>query len=105
MFNETFSIFFCGDGLATAGAWTPAVDIYETDQKVLLKAELPGVDPKDVEARVEDGTLYLKGERKFQNEVKEENYHRVERAYGSFRTFALPTSTRRRSRPSTRTES
>ncbi len=60
---------------------------------MVLKAELPGVDPKDVEARVEEGTLYLKGERKFENEVKEENYHRIERSYGSFvRTFPLPSS-------------
>jgi len=69
------------------------VDVYETDQNVMLKAELPGVDPKNVEIRVEDGTLYLKGERKFEKEVKEENYHRVERSYGSFtRSFALPSS-------------
>ncbi len=93
LFNETFSSFFGNDRLAATASWTPAVDVYETDQSVVLKAELPGVDPKDVEARVEDGTLYLKGERKFENEVKEGNYHRVERAYGSFtRTFALPTS-------------
>jgi len=93
LFNETFSSFFGNDRLAATAGWAPAVDVYETDQSVVLKAELPGVDPKDVEARVEDGTLYLKGERKFENEVKEGSYHRVERAYGSFtRTFALPTS-------------
>jgi len=93
LFNETFSSFFWNDRLAATASWTPAVDFYETDQSVVLKAELPGVDPKDVEARVEDGTLYLKGERKFENEVKEGSYHRVERAYGSFtRTFALPSS-------------
>jgi len=51
------------------------------------------VDPKEVEVRVEDGTLYLKGERKFENEVKQDNYHRIERAYGSFvRSFPLPSS-------------
>ena len=73
--------------------WAPAVDIYETDHDVVLKAELPGVDPKEVECRVEDGTLYLKGERKFEKEVNEENYHRMERAYGSFlRTFPIPGS-------------
>ena len=71
----------------------PAVDIYETEHDLTLKAELPGVDPKDIEARVEDGTLYLKGERKFEKESKKENYHRIERTYGSFmRSFALPTS-------------
>ena len=69
------------------------MDVYETDQNIVMKAELPGVDPKNVEIRVEDGTLYLKGERKFEKEVKEENYHRVERSYGSFtRSFALPSS-------------
>ncbi len=92
LFNETFSRLFDGGELGSR-SWAPAVDIYETDQDVVLKAELPGVDPKDVEIRVEDGTLYLKGQRKFENEVKEENYHRVERSYGSFtRSFALPSS-------------
>jgi len=93
LFNETFSRFF-GEGSEVASAgWLPAVDVYETDQNVMMKAELPGVDPKNVEIRVEDGTLYLKGERKFEKEVKEENYHRVERSYGSFtRSFALPSS-------------
>jgi HSP20 family protein len=92
LFNEPFSRFFEDGGLASR-TWAPPVDIYETDQHVVLKAELPGVDPKDVEARVEEGTLYLKGERKFENEVKEENYHRIERSYGSFvRTFSLPSS-------------
>jgi HSP20 family protein len=92
LFNESFSRFFDNEG-AAAQAWTPAVDIYETDRDLTLKAELPGVDPKDVEARVEDGTLYLKGERKLEKETKEKNYHRVERAYGSFmRSFELPSS-------------
>jgi len=69
------------------------VDIYETDANIVLKAELPGINPNDVEVRVEDGTLYLKGQRKFEKEVKEENYHRVERSYGSFvRSFPLPNS-------------
>jgi HSP20 family protein len=92
LFNDTLSRFF-DDGELGTRTWAPAVDIYETDHDVVLKAELPGVDPKDVEIRVEDGTLYLKGQRKFEIEVKEENYHRVERSYGSFtRSFALPSS-------------
>ncbi len=92
LFNETFARAF-GDEEPASRPWAPAVDIYETDQNLVLKAELPGVDPKDVEVRVEDNTLYFKGERKFENEVKEENYHRVERTYGAFsRSFALPTS-------------
>jgi HSP20 family protein len=73
-------------------AWTPVVDIYEQEGNIVLKAELPGVDPKDVEVRVENNVLTLRGERKFDNDVKKEGYHRVERAYGSFgRSFTLPT--------------
>jgi len=92
LFNEALSPLF--EGSATeARTWSPAVDVFETDQNVVLEAELPGLDPKDVEVRVEDGTLYLKGERKFENEVKEDNYHRIERSYGSFvRSFTLPSS-------------
>jgi HSP20 family protein len=90
LFNDMFSRAFEG-GTLGASAWTPAVDIYETDQNVVLKAELPGVDPKDVEIRVEDGALYLKGERKFESDVKEDGYRRIERQYGSFtRSFPLP---------------
>jgi len=92
LFNEALSPMFEG-GVTGTQAWAPAVDIMENDQNVVIKAELPGIDPKDVEARVEDGTLYLKGERKFEKETKEENYHRIERSYGSFtRAIALPNS-------------
>jgi HSP20 family protein len=71
--------------------WAPSVDIYETEKEVVLSAEIPGVDEKDVEIKVEDNTLTLRGERKFEKETKEENYHRIERSYGSFfRSFALP---------------
>src|SRR5712691_2690042 len=77
---------------ALGGSWAPAVDIYEQDNNIVLKAELPGVDPKDVDIRLENNTLTLRGERKFDDEVKKENYHRVERAYGAFtRSFTLPT--------------
>jgi HSP20 family protein len=76
---------------ALGGTWAPAVDIYEKDGSIVLKAELPGVDPKDVDVRVENNVLTLRGERKFDSEVKREEYHRVERAYGSFtRSFTLP---------------
>ncbi len=92
LFNQTLSPFFGEEGLRT-WTWTPPVDIYETQDHVVIKAELPGVDPKDVEVRVENGTLYLQGQRKFENEVKDENYHRIERSYGSFvRNFPLPSS-------------
>jgi HSP20 family protein len=92
LFNESFGRAF-GDEELTSRAWMPAVDIYETADNLVLKAELPGINPEDVEVRVEDNTLYLKGERKFEKEAKEQNLHRVERSYGSFsRTFALPGS-------------
>ena len=92
MFNHTFSRLLGGRGAESDGhTWSPAVDVYEDDHNVVLKAELPGVDPNDVELRVEGSTLFLKGERKFEKESKEENYHLIERSYGSFlRTFELP---------------
>jgi HSP20 family protein len=74
-----------------AGSWAPAVDIYETENEIVLKAELPDIDPKDVDIRIEDNILYLKGERKFLKETNEENFHRIERNYGAFaRSFSLP---------------
>ncbi len=74
-----------------ASTWTPSVDIYETENALILSAEVPGIDEKDIEIKIEDSTLTLKGERKFEKETKEENYHRIERAYGSFyRSFTLP---------------
>ena len=92
LFREGFQPFM-GDGELSTRTWAPPVDIFENADNIVLKAELPGVDPKDVEIRVEDNTLCLKGERKFEREVKEENYHRVERSYGSFaRSFSLPNS-------------
>jgi HSP20 family protein len=73
------------------GIWQPPVDIYEDANTVTIKAELPDVEQKDVEVKIEDNTLILRGERKLDQSVKKENYHRIERYYGSFqRTFALP---------------
>jgi HSP20 family protein len=73
------------------GTWVPAVDIFETNEAIVIKAELPGITAKDISVEVKDNTLTLKGEKKFEKEVKEENYHRVERSYGSFqRAFTLP---------------
>ena len=75
----------------TTSSWAPAVDIYETENEVVLTAEIPGIEEKDIEIKVEDNMLTLRGERKFEKETKEENYHRIERAYGSFfRSFTLP---------------
>lgn len=76
-----------------AGTWAPAVDIFETAGEIVLKAEVPGIARDQVQVEVDDGVLSLRGERKFEKEVKEENYHRVERAYGAFhRSFTLPDS-------------
>ncbi|MCJ7488053.1 MAG: Hsp20/alpha crystallin family protein [Candidatus Aminicenantes bacterium] len=73
------------------GTWAPSVDIYENENEVVLAAEIPGVDEKDVVIKVEDNNLTLRGERRFEKETQEENYHRIERSYGSFfRSFALP---------------
>jgi HSP20 family protein len=73
------------------GFWSPPVDIYETDESVILKAELAGLNKNDVTIEIKDSTLVLRGERKFEKDIKEENYHRIERSYGAFsRTFSLP---------------
>ena len=74
-----------------ARPWAPAVDIFETENELLLKADLPGVEMKDIDIQVENGTLTLRGERKYENETKEGGFHRIERSYGSFaRLFTLP---------------
>ena len=71
--------------------WTPAVDIYEDEDSVSLRFELAGVEPKDVDVRFENGVLTVKGERKLEKQDKRENYHRVERSFGTFtRSFSLP---------------
>jgi len=95
LFDESFRTARGGGGAeedwALGGSWAPLVDIYEREGNIVLKAELPGVDPKDVDIRVENNVLTLRGERKFDDEVKRDNYHRVERAYGAFsRSFTLP---------------
>lgn len=76
---------------AELASWAPAVDIYETENEVVVKADLPDVQEKDIDVRVENNTLTIRGERKFSNEVREDSYLRVERAYGTFtRSFSLP---------------
>jgi HSP20 family protein len=75
----------------TTGAFAPAVDVYEDEHNVTLKIEVPGIDEKDLDIRIENNTLTVHGERKFEKEEKEENYRRIERQYGSFtRSFTLP---------------
>ena len=85
---------FAGDSQAvTTAAFTPAVDVFENGEKVVLKLDIPGVEEKDLDIRVENQSLTVRGERKFEKEEKEENFHRIERRYGSFfRSFSLPTT-------------
>ncbi len=89
--NSLFRDFSDGESALTPASFIPAVDIYEDDKKVVLKLEVPGIEEKDLDVSVENHTLTVKGERKFEKEEKEENFHRVERRYGSFYcAFTLP---------------
>lgn len=73
--------------------WLPAIDIYENDNSIIINAELPGMDKKDVDINVTDNMLTIKGEKKFDKQIKKDNYHKCERCYGTFsRTFTLPDS-------------
>ncbi len=77
----------------TTSSFAPPVDVYEDEHNVALKIEVPGIDEKDIDVRIENNVLTVHGERKFEKEEKEENFRRVERQYGSFtRTFTLPTT-------------
>ena len=92
-FNTLFRDLNEGEGTLTTASFIPAVDVYEDEKKVVLKLEVPGIEEKDLDVSVENNTLTVKGERKFEKEEKEENFHRIERRYGSFfRSFSLPTS-------------
>jgi HSP20 family protein len=92
--NRVFSDAYGGndEGLLTSGSWVPPVDIYQNgDQEIVLKAELPDMTREDIEITVDNGTLTIKGEKKLATEVKEEQFHRIERRYGTFtRNFSLP---------------
>jgi HSP20 family protein len=91
--NRLFSSSFArGDeSELTRGAWSPSVDIFENKDHIVLEAELPGVKPENVEVSIENNVLTLTGERKFEKKAEGDNFHRVERSYGSFtRSFTLP---------------
>src|SRR3979409_1335406 len=91
LFRETYNEG--QDQALTASTFAPAVDVYEDEHNVVLKIEVPGIDEKDIDVRIENNTLTVHGERKFEKEEKEENFRRVERQYGSFtRSFTLPTT-------------
>lgn len=88
LFESTFPRRTDNSALTT---WAPAVDIYETENELIVKADLPDISEKDLDVRVESNMLTIRGERKFEKKVEEENYLRVERAYGAFsRSFSLP---------------
>ncbi|MCW5979936.1 MAG: Hsp20/alpha crystallin family protein [Bryobacteraceae bacterium] len=91
LFQDTLNRFFSEP--ATARPWTPHVDVLETENEIVVKADVPGIDEKDIDIKIENGALTLKGERKFEKEDREKGYHRIERGYGSFvRCFSLPES-------------
>ena len=91
LFNEPFFRSGSEDYELHMGSWLPAVDMFDDDDKIVIKAELPGMDKKDISVDIENRVLTLSGERNYDNEVKEENYYRRERAYGRFkRAFNLP---------------
>jgi HSP20 family protein len=88
LFQDSVSRLFSEQG---SRPWTPAVDIFETENELVLKADLPDVDPANVEIQLENGTLMLKGERKFEQQKNGKAHHRIERSYGAFvRAFSLP---------------
>jgi HSP20 family protein len=93
--NRLFgNVYLRDEDTGIRGSWVPPVDIFETDgHDLVVRAELPGMTREDIEVTVENSTLVLKGEKKFDVEVKEENYRRIERTYGSFhRSFTLPST-------------
>lgn len=93
LFDDTFSARPQGAEEFSKGIWSPPVDIYETSSNVVLKAEIPGMSQDDIEIKIEDNTMVLKGERKFEKESQDETYYRIERSYGTFvRSFTLPNS-------------
>ena len=90
LFRESYNDAGQDESLTTS-RFAPAVDVYEDEHQVTLKIEVPGIEEKDIDVRVENNTLTVQGERKIEKEEKEENYRRVERQYGNFtRTFTLP---------------
>jgi len=93
--NRLFEDNFTRDrsGHADLATWAPPVDIYETENELVAKVDLPDLDEKDIDVRVENNMLTIRGERKFDKDVNEDNYLRIERSYGSFmRSFSLPST-------------
>jgi len=90
--NRIFQDYGRGsDELLTSGTFVPPVDVYEDEHNITLKLEVPGIEEKDLDIKLENNTLTVRGERNFEKEEKEENFHRIERRYGAFaRSFTLP---------------
>jgi len=90
LFKDSINRLLSEDGIK-ARPWSPAVDIVETENELILKADVPGVNLKDIDIQFENGTLTIKGERKFEKEEKGKGFHRMERSYGAFvRYFTVP---------------
>jgi HSP20 family protein len=90
LFQDSINRLLSEDAVKTR-PWAPAVDIIETENELVLKADVPGVDLKDIDIQLENGTLTVKGERKFEKEETNKGFHRMERTYGSFvRIFTVP---------------
>src|SRR5690348_11850006 len=90
IFRESFGPQGSDEALTTSN-FAPPVDVYEDEQNINLKIEVPGIDEKDINVSIENNTLTVGGQRRFEKDEKEENFHRVERMYGSFtRSFTLP---------------
>jgi HSP20 family protein len=93
LIDQTLSRSHSEGEVSTSGAWAPAVDLYESDKNLILKAELPEVDQSDIELSIDDDRITLRGQRRLEKEVSEKQFLRMERAYGPFhRTFELPAS-------------
>lgn len=93
LFEDAIARFrYSGEG-GEADAWSPPVDIYETDREIVLSAELPGLSKSEIDVQIVDNQLTIQGQRKLEKDLEEENYHRIERSYGRFhRNFTLPVS-------------
>ena len=91
MFDDAGRGWRNGDEPSATTTWSPSVDIFETEGEIVVKAELPGMSREDITLNLEKNVLTLRGERKFEKEAKDDNYHRIERSYGSFsRAFSIP---------------
>ena len=91
LFSDSYASRTREDDLTSRGNWTPAVDVFETDGVLVLKAELPDVQREDIDVHVENHTLTIRGERKRDQAIKDDRFHRIERSFGSFvRQFSLP---------------